>query len=89
MLGLTVLDVCVCHPDSKIKYSVYVYLFYVFCWQAVGYCTGIFYAFIRQISMLCIDNKDSVFCKYKVHKDGEEKKKKKRSGTSVEECNQV
>ena len=30
-------------------------------YYTVCYCTGIFYAVVRQISMLVIDNKDSVF----------------------------
>ena len=55
--------VCVYPPDSKIKYSV----FYNICvlmsmYYLVCYFTGIFYAVVRQISMLFIDNKDSVFC---------------------------
>ena len=51
-----------CPPDSKIKYSVfYVYL----CSCIIILCVivlCIFYAIVRQISMLFIDNKDSVFC---------------------------
>ena len=34
----------------------------MFMYYTVCYCTGIFYAVVRQISMLFIDNKDSVFC---------------------------
>ena len=50
---------CECPPDSKIKYSCvsYVSMYYTVC-----YFTGIFYAVVRQISMLFIDNKDFVFC---------------------------
>ena len=32
-------------------------------YYTVCYFTGIFYAVVRQISMLFIDNKDSVFCR--------------------------
>ena len=32
------------------------------CRRTLCYFTGIFYAVVRQISMLFIDNKDSVFC---------------------------
>ena len=35
-------------------------------YYTVYYFTGIFYAVVRQISMLFIDNKDSVFCLYSV-----------------------
>ena len=50
--------VCVCPPDSKIKYSV----FYVYLCSCIILCyfTGIFYVVVRQMSMLFIDNKDSV-----------------------------
>ena len=52
---------CVCPPDSKIKYSVFnVYL--CSCVIILCYIICIFYAVGRQISMLSIDNKDSVFC---------------------------
>ena len=50
-----------CPPDSKIKYSV----FYVcLCSRIIILCVIllVFYAVVRQISMLFIDNKDSVFC---------------------------
>ena len=40
----------------------------MFMYYTVCYFTGIFYAVVRQISMLFIDNKDSVFCK--LFKDG-------------------
>ena len=52
---------CVCPPDSKIKYFVlYVYLYSCII---LTYFPGIFYAVVRQISMLFIDNKDSIlFC---------------------------
>ena len=51
----------VCPPDSKIKYSVF-YNIYVlmFMYYTVCYFTGIFYAVVRQIYMLFIDNEDSV-----------------------------
>ena len=50
---------CGCPPDSKIKYScvLYVSMYYTVC-----YFTGIFYAVVRKISMLFIDNKDFVLC---------------------------
>ena len=52
---------CVCPPDSKIKNCVLCVL--MFMYYAVSYFTGIFYAVVRQISMLFIDSKDSVlFC---------------------------
>ena len=50
---------CLCPPDSKIKYSVF-YVYLCFMYYTVCYFTGIFYAVVRQISMLFIDNKDSV-----------------------------
>ena len=50
-----------CPPDSKIKYSV-LYVYFCSCVIILCYFTGIFYAVVRQISMLFIDNKDSVFC---------------------------
>ena len=34
----------------------------MFMYYTVCYFTGIFYAVVRQIYMLFIDNKDSVFC---------------------------
>ena len=34
----------------------------MFMYYTVCYFTGILYAVVRQISMLFIDNKDSVFC---------------------------
>ena len=34
----------------------------MFMYYTACYFTGIFYAVVRQISMLFIDNKDSVFC---------------------------
>ena len=51
---------CVCPPDSKIKHSV----FYVYLCSCIILCyfTSIFYAVVRQISVLFIDNKDSVCC---------------------------
>ena len=47
-------------PDSKIKYSV----FYVYLSSCIILCyfTGIFYAVVRQFSMLFIDYKDYVLC---------------------------
>ena len=58
LVGLTVSDVCV---PSRLKYKVLCVLQYI--WVNVIYChfTGIFYAVVRQISLLFIDNKDSVF----------------------------
>ena len=55
--------VCVCLTDSKINSSVFykicvlMFMYYTLC-----YFTGLFYAVVRQISMLSIDNNDSVFC---------------------------
>ena len=54
---------CVCPPDSNRKYSVlYNICVIMFMYYTVYYFTGIFYAVVRQISMLIIDNKDSVVC---------------------------
>ena len=54
---------CLCPPDSKIKYSVFYNIcVLMFMYYTVCYFTGIFYAVVRQISMLFIDNRDSVFC---------------------------
>ena len=53
--------VCVCPPDSKIKYSVFC-VYSCSCIIILCYFTCIFYAVVRQISVLFIDNKDSVFC---------------------------
>ena len=53
--------ISVCPPDSKIKYSV----FHVYLCSCIILCVilwYLFYAVVRQISMLFIDNKDSVFC---------------------------
>ena len=60
LVGLTVLDVCV---PSRLKYKILCVLQYIWTYVHVIYChfTGIFYAVIRQISVLFIDNKDSVF----------------------------
>ena len=41
---------------------LYCVLFYFVYYYAVCYFTCIFYAVVRQISMLFIDNKDSVVC---------------------------
>ena len=53
-------------PDSKLKYSVfynmYVLMFSHVLYCVLGYFTGIFYAVVRHMSMLFIDNTDSVFC---------------------------
>ena len=49
-----------CPPDSKIKYCVLCVL--MFKYNTSCYFTGILYAVVRQISVLFIDNKDSVFC---------------------------
>ena len=52
------------HVDSKIKYTeFYNTCVPMFMYYTVCYFTGIFYAVVRQISMLFRDNKDSVFCK--------------------------
>ena len=62
---------CVCPPDSKIKYSLFCNIYVLmFTYYTVCYSIGIFYAVVRQISKLFIDNKDSVFCLYsfKTHK---------------------
>ena len=40
-------------------YSIHVLMF---MYYTVCYFTGLFYAIVRQISVLFIDNKDSVFC---------------------------
>ena len=53
--------VCVCPPDSKIKYSMF-YVYLCSCIFILCYFTCIFYAVVRQISMLIIDNEDCVFC---------------------------
>ena len=50
------------HPDSKIKYFVFYNVYDAFVYYTVCYFTGIFYAVVKQISMVFIDNKDSVFC---------------------------
>ena len=52
-----------CPPDSKIKYSLFSNIYVLmFTYYTVCYSIGIFYAVVRQISMLFIDNKDSVLC---------------------------
>ena len=49
------------HVDSKIKYTeFYNTCVLIFMHYTVCYFTGIFYAVVKQISMLFIDNKDSV-----------------------------
>ena len=55
--------VCVCAVQTQIKFSVFhsIYIL-MFMYLIVCYFTGLFYAVIRQISMLFIDNKDSGFC---------------------------
>ena len=55
--------VCVCLPDSKIKYSVLCVLMFMY-YYTVCYFTCICYAVVRQVSVLFIDNKYSVFCMY-------------------------
>ena len=51
------------HVDSKIKYTeFYNICVLMFMHYTVCYFTGIFYAVVRQISMLVINNEDSVFC---------------------------
>ena len=37
-------------------------MFMYYSFYTVRYFTGIFYAVVRQISLLFIDNKDYVFC---------------------------
>ena len=51
-----------CPPDSNRKYSVlYNICVIMFIYYTVYYFTGIFYAVVRHISVLFIDNKDFVF----------------------------
>ena len=52
---------CLCALHTKIKYSVF-YVYLCSCVIILCYSTCIFYAVVRQISMLFIDNKDSLFC---------------------------
>ena len=58
---------CVCALQSlEIKYSVFYnicVLMFMYCYT-VCYFTCIIYAVLRQISMLFIDNKDSVYISY-------------------------
>ena len=55
--------VCVFPPDSKIKHSVFYNIcVLMFMYYTVCCFTGLFYAVVRQISMLFTDNQDSVFC---------------------------
>ena len=53
-------------PGSYATLQIYIYIWAMcplFCHlSTLCYFTGIFYAAVRQISMLFIDNKDSVFC---------------------------
>ena len=51
---------CACPPDSCPRSAFDVYL--CSCIIILCYFTGIFHAVVSQISMLFIDNKDSVFC---------------------------
>ena len=53
--------VCALQTQSKIKYSVF-YEYLCSCLILCVIFTGIFYAVVRQISMLVIDNKHSVLC---------------------------
>ena len=46
----------------RLKVLFYNMCVLMFMSYMVRYFTGIFYAVVRQISMLLIDNKDSVFC---------------------------
>ena len=59
---------CALQTQSYLKHSVFynicVLMFMYYC---VCYFTGIFYAVIRHISMLLVDNKDSVFSRSIVH----------------------
>ena len=50
---------CALQTQSPLCFTIYGVL--MFMYYTVCYCTGIFYAVVRQISMLVIDNKDSVF----------------------------
>ena len=53
---------CVCPPDSKISTLCFTIDAYLCSCIILCYFTGIFYAVIRQITVLFTDNKDSVFC---------------------------
>ena len=54
---------CLCLPDSKIKYTVFYNIcVLMFMYYTVCCFTGLFYAIVRHISMLFIDNEDSVLC---------------------------
>ena len=52
----------VCVPSRLEDKVLCVLCVLMFIYYTVCYFTGIFYAVIRQISMLFIDNKDFVFC---------------------------
>ena len=60
--------VCALQTQSYLKHSLFynicVLMFMYYC---VCYFTGSFYVVIRQISMLLVDNKDSVFSRSIVH----------------------
>ena len=54
-------------------YLHYIYdliLYLCIMYYTVCYLTGTFYAVVRQISMLFIDNKISVFCRYSRKRSG-------------------
>ena len=50
------------HVLYCVLFDWYLLCVLMFMYYTVCYFTGIFYAVARQISMLFIDNKDSVFC---------------------------
>ena len=63
MVGSTVLDVCVPYRlVCKVLRVLQYMCVFMFMYDTVRYFTGIFYAVVRQISMLFINNKDSAFC---------------------------
>ena len=59
-------DVCVCVFCWYLHYIYDLILYLCIMYYTVCYLTGIFYAVVRQISMLFIDNKISVFCVFVV-----------------------
>ena len=61
LVGLTVLGVCV---PCRLKDVFYNTCVLMFMYYTVCYFPCIFYAVIRQISMLFINNKDCVFCNF-------------------------
>ena len=64
--------VCVCaccRLKDKVISVFYNICVLVFMYYTVRYFTGLFYAVVRQISMLFIENKDSVCCNTLSYKD--------------------